>query len=203
MNTQRTNLPPVLDSKPDPKIPVAAAIEFDTARDNGRDPDRDDEYIRLTPTEPSEKYELDPREREPGMDYIWASVRVPYSTLKNRRLNDYQRGGWKFCRAADHPSKSGYKPGHMVNKRFIELGIEDEVQADDPVFNDNLVLMKRPKALSQQAERERDTAAASQINDHLRRQREKSEREIGRQYTQMRRQYGPADEAPPDAAEAF
>ena len=173
-------------------------VDYDTARDEVREEFRDDDYIRIKPRDPSQKYELPRGTHQRGMDYLWASTRVPFTNLKNKRLDDFRRAGWKMARAADFPELSHYKPQQQANRRLIELGLEEDVRADDPVILDNLVLLMRPKALTQEAERERDQLASNQINDHLRRQRERSEREIGKQYTQMRRHYGPSDEAPSD-----
>lgn len=178
-------------------------VPSDTARDDGREEFRDDDYVRVKPREPHEKYDLPRGTAQRGMDYLWAATRIPYTTLKSRRLDEFRRAGWKFARAADFQELSGYRPRDQVNRRFVELGIDDDVRADDPVILDNSVLMMRPKALTAEAERERDQAAANQINDHLRRQREKSEREIGKNYTQMRRHYGPSDEAPSDQAAEY
>ena len=174
------------------------APEIDMSRDEAREDFRDDQFVRARPREPSQKYEIPKNRRERGMDYLWASTRIPFTNLKNRRLNDYLSSGWKYDRAAAQPELSDYRPQKEVNRRLIELGLEEEVRADDPVIKDNLVLLKRPHALTEEAERERDQIASNQINDHLRRQRERSEQQIGKQYTQMRRHYGPSDEAPSD-----
>lgn len=175
------------------------AMAEEVVRDNGRDDPR--EFVRNRPREPHEKFELPSSlKRGHGMDYLWASLKIPYSTQRSPRMNQFRQAGWQFVRAADCPELSGYKPDAEVNQRFIELGIDQEVRADDPVIMDNnSVLMMRPKQLTEQAETEDRKRARSQIEDFLTTQRQRSERAIGTQRTRMTRSYGPAQEAPSDA----
>lgn len=179
-----------------PILPTRPPIVADGARDgSGREEAR--EFVRDRPREPHEKYDLGRSNVPRGMTFQWVSTRIPYTTLRNPRLDSFRGAGWQFARAEDFPEHSGYKPTREVNQRLIDLGIDSEVRADDPVVKDNLVLMMRPKQLSAEAEGEQREKAARQINDHLRRQRELSERQIGAQRTTMRKSYAPA-EAPSD-----
>lgn len=172
----------------------------DASRDELRSPDR--EWARERPIEPSEKFDLTRFQLDPKMDFLFAGTRIPYTTLKNPRLDQFRRAGWAFARAADFPELSGYKPGDKADRRLIELGLESEVRADDPVILDNNVLMMRPKRLSDEARRELDAAARRQITDHLRKQKENSERQIGTNRTRVSRTYDRPDEAPSDAADS-
>lgn len=182
---------------PPPITTEAPARLADASRDDGRTPDR--EFVRQRPRDPSEKYDLRGQRLDPRMSYFWASLKIPYTTQRNPRLDSFRRAGWQFARAADFPEQSGYRAGQEANERFVELGIDDKVSADDPVIRDNLVLMMRPKHMTEEAEREQRTEASRQINDHLRQQKERSVRAIGENRTTMSRHVGPADEAPSDA----
>lgn len=170
----------------------------DAFRADPRTPGRGDEYVRERPREAHEKFDLPRGSAARGMSYVWAALRIPYTTLRSPRLSNYVRSGWHFCRAEDHPEHSGYRPGSVVNERWVKLGIEEEVHADDPVIRDGMVLMQRPKALTEEAEAEQQQAATRQITEHLQQQRQRSEREIGSSRTVMRNTYGPPDEAPSD-----
>lgn len=201
-------MPPEIDSEADGRgsgtspaqIAAARKLLAEVNRDEGREDHRD--FIRHKPREPHEKFELPKNAKVPrGMDFMWGSLRIPYSTQRNPRLSQFRQAGWQFARAADFPELSGYKPEAEVNQRFIELGIDQEVRPDDPVVMDNQsVLMMRPKTLSQQAETEDKRRAATQINDFLTTQRKRSVAAIGEGRTRMTRTYGPGgDEAPSDA----
>lgn len=181
-----------------PTITSDAPRLADASRDDGRTQDRD--FVRQRPRDPSEKYDLRGQRLDPKMSYFWASLKIPYSSQRNPRLDSFRRAGWQFARAADFPEQSGYRPGKEVNERFVELGIDDKVSADDPVIRDNLVLMVRPKVMTDEAEREQKVEASRQINDHLRQQKDRSVKAIGENRTTMSRHVGPADEAPSDAA---
>lgn len=172
------------------------------ARDDGRSDER--EFARARPIEAHEKFEIPHNRMKRNMSYVWAALRIPYTTLRSRRLNDFRGGGYQYARAADYPELSGYKPEAQVNQRFIELGLEDEVRSDDPVILDGSVLMERPAKMTREAEIERDRAAQRQLSDHLQRQKEQSERAIGSGRTQMVHTYGSApEEAPLDAQSEF
>ena len=177
-----------------PGRPTNQSRIADASREDGREPIR---AARRRPREEHEKYDIEGG-RQRGMDYIWAATKIPYTTQRSPRLPAFRRAGWEFCRAADHPDLSGYQPGEG-NARMIELGIDDEVRADDPVIQNGLVLMMRPKSLSQEAEAEDKARAKGQIEDYMLTLRQKSERAIGPQRTRMARTYGPADEAATDA----
>ncbi len=177
-----------------PPMPPKPAAVADSARDEGRDQPR--EFVRQRPREPHEKFDLPDGTAERGMDYLWAAVKIPYTTQRSPRLDDFRRSGWQFARAADFRELSGLD--RNVSDRFVELGIDQVVKPDDPVIRDNLVLMMRPKNLSAEAAKEDKDRAQRQISEHLRQQKERSERAIGAGRTRMTRQYGPADEAPSD-----
>lgn len=186
MSDARRVAPPTLD-KPEIRR---------EARDTGRD------FHRERPPEPHEKFELPAARREGGMDYFWASLKVPHSDRLNPRLDTFRRAGWRFARAADFPEHSGYRPEGEVNDRFVELGIERRVQPDDPVVIDNAsVLMMRPKRLSAEAKAEQDDRARSQIDDYMNTLRQRSIREIGESRTRVHRrvQRNASDEAASDA----
>lgn len=186
------------------EAPSSAAPRMLASGDRTIDRGDEREFMRTKPIEPHEKFEIPRGRMKRGMSYAWVALKVPYSNLRSRRLNDFRAGGYQFARAEDFPELSGYKADEQTNKRLIELGIEDEVRPDDPVILDNLVLVQRPAELTTQAEKERDYAAKRQLSEHLQRQKESSERAIGSNRTQMSHTYGAApEEAPSDASAEF
>ncbi len=180
-----------------PPITTEAPRLESASRDDGRSAAR--EVTRERPREPHEKYSLDNSRTDPGMSYMWASVRIPYTTLRSPRLDSFRAAGWQLARAEDFPEHSGYRKGSQENDRLVKLGLDQHVEADDPVIKDNSVLMFRPKHMTQEAEGELKQAARQQLNDHLRQQKERSERAIGANRTTMSRTYGGAEQAPADA----
>lgn len=173
--------------------PMSSATRPHAERENGRDDGRD--YIRVRPREPHEKYYVPTSEMKPGFDYFLAATAV--RGMPNPRFNEYTRAGWKPARAGDHPAMSGIDLQH--DPALVEMGIVKEVKPDGLVHVDNLLLMMRPKAMSQESRAEEEKRANRQINDHLSTLRNKSNRAIGEKNTRVSRQYGPADEAPSDA----
>jgi hypothetical protein len=180
-----------------------APMKTDMARTEDRADVRNAEYTRVRPREPHEKFDLPDNRITKGMDYLWAALKVPHSDRRSPRLRAFRDAGWRFARAADFPELSGYRKEDAVSerdKRFIELGIDSVVQADDPVIlEDSSVLMMRPRNMSREAEREDKARADSQFNDYMNALRAKSERQIGSARTKMQRTYGPSDEAQSDA----
>lgn len=179
---------------------ISAAAETAGMREGGGGRDDPRDYVRQRPAQPHEKFEIATSRMSRGMDYFWASIKIPFSNLRNPRLDTYRRAGWRFARAEDFPEHSGYQPEAQVNNRFIELGIDREVRADDPVIIDNAsVLMMRPKEMSAEARSEQERAAKAQIEDYMATLRRQSERQIGKERTTLRRNVGPTDEAMSDA----
>jgi len=188
---------PAVDAAAPPAPPLPAAP---TPPDMSRAPQRAEyrEAVRVKPREAHQKFDIPPGRRLAGYSYLWSALKVPYSAVRSRRLAEYRAAGWQFVRAADMPELSGYKPQAQVNTRFVELGIDDEVRADDPVILDGSVLMIRPERFTEEAERERTQAAHRQLREHLQRQHEKSAREIGESRTFIRTNAETPDEAPSD-----
>lgn len=162
-------------------------------RDNGR------EYVRVRPRDPHEKYNIPPNEMKAGFDYFMAATKI--RGMPNPRFNEYTRAGWRAARAEEHPSLSGLDLHH--DQALIDLGIVRDVKPSDPVIVDDLMVMLRPKSMSQESRAEEEKRAARQINDHLSTLRNKSNREIGEKNTRVSRQYGPPDEAPSDSEVEF
>ncbi len=161
----------------------------DATRDDGREAPRDP--VRIRPREPHEKYDIDPSQKARGMSYVWVATSI--RGAPNPRLGQYMRAGYRPCRAADHPELSDYG---LYDQSLVDMGVVPQVQADSPVVLDNQMLVSRPKPLTDKAVGEREAAAERQMDDHMRRIREKSEREIGAGRTRLSRRYGPNDIVP-------
>ena len=158
-------------------------------RDSGR------EFIRVRPREPHEKYAVPQSQMKRGMDYFWAATKL--RGMPNPRFSDYWRAGWRPVKAADFPDLSGLNL--RPDQALIDLGIVQDVQPDGQIILNDLMLMMRPAAMTAEAQAEQDRLAEKQVNDHLRLQREKSNRAIGPGRTRISRQFGPPDEVPSDA----
>lgn len=193
MNT--SSFPQRHPERPRPPVPPLASAERTEPRDDGRS----QEFIRHTPAEPHEKYDIPEHRRVRGMSYLWASKFEARTTITSRRLEAYMNAGYHFVRAADMPELSRFKPNTEANQRLVQLGFAKDVQADDPTELDGMVLLYRPSHLTAEAEDELSRRAKRQINDHLRKTREDSERQIGANRTVMRQNFAPPDEAPSDS----
>jgi hypothetical protein len=166
----------------------------DGSRDEPRAPYREiNGYTRIRPAEPHEKYALDPADKARGMDYFWAAITVRGAPNRDR-LNDFYRAGWKPARAADHPTLSGFDI--RTGASLEAFGI-NPVAADDPVVRNGLMLCQRPVELSDESNRELDTAAHRQIDDHLASLSRRSERAIGGK-TRIQRNITRSHTPPPD-----
>jgi hypothetical protein len=162
----------------------------DATRDDGRGELRDP--VRLRPREPHEKYDLDPSQMKRDQSYVWVATKI--RGAPNPRLGQYMRAGYRPCRAADHPELSDFG---LYDQTLVDMGVVQQINADSPVVLDDQMLVSRPKHLTAQAVKQTEQAAEQQYNDHLRRIREKSEREVGKA-TRISRRYGPADIVPDD-----
>jgi hypothetical protein len=163
----------------------------DATRDDGREPPR--ESTRMRPREPHEKYNVDPQQRVRGQSYMWVATSI--RGAPNPRLGQFMRAGYRPCRAADHPDLSDYG---LYDQSLVDMGVVQKVDADSPVVLDGQMLVSRDTPLTAKAVGERDAAAQRQMDDHMRRIREKSEREIGAGRTRLSRRYGPNDIVPDD-----
>ncbi len=170
---------------------MSDTIIDDATRDDGREPSR--EAMRIRPREPHEKYDLDPSQRVRGQSYVWAATSI--AGAPSRRLGQFIRAGYRPCRAADHADLSDYG---LYDQNLVDMGVVPKIDADSPVVLDAQMLLSRPTPLNAKAVAERDAAAQRQMDDHMRRIREKSEREIGAGRTRLSRRYGPNDIVPDD-----
>ena len=176
---------------------MSSAIKSAMPKDGARDTIRPEfrENIRQKPREPHEIYAIDRQPR--GMDLMWAAVKVRGAPNQDR-LNEFIRTGWRPARAQDYPEHSGFDVNANYSQTLIELGFARKVGPDDPVINRDLMLMVRPKEMSQESRAEDQARADSQINDHMNRLRQVSSRQIGAQNTTVSRRVTRSAEAPPD-----
>lgn len=170
-------------------------VPAETARVSAREPGRD--AIRVRPREPHELYEIDPRQRPRDMDLMWAAVKVRGAPNQDR-LNEFIRTGWRPARAEDYPEHSGYDVNGNYDDTLVELGFARRIGPSDPVVNRDLLLMVRPKQMSQESRREDEARANRQIDDHMNRLRQVSARQIGARNTVVRRETTRSSSPPPD-----
>lgn len=116
----------------------------------------------FTPPEPDKIFDI-PAEDIPGdMDAFWEPLSIVGSPNK-QQLSELMRSGWEPARAEDFPRQSGY--GHQLPGNLVSRGFLTEVQADDPIVQREMMLLIRPKALSQRA-RQKQNAEARHIVDN-------------------------------------
>src|SRR5579859_1047694 len=130
-----TTQPSARSGRPLTPPPVLPSADRDDERTSARESERVSmrEASRSRPREEAEKFSLvGCRSVDPRMDYMWGSLRIPFSTLKNPRFDRFRQAGWQICRAEEFPEHSGHKPSVEVNQRYVELGIDSKVLADDP-----------------------------------------------------------------------
>ena len=171
---------------------ASAPMLADASRDDGREPLRD--VVRLRPREPHEKYYVDKNDpRLKGQDGIWVATKI--RGAPNPRLGEFIRAGYRPARAVDWPEFSDFQ---LYDQTLIDMGVVPQVNADSPVIRDDQMLVVRSARMSEQAVKESNQRADRQLNDHIRRIRERSEREIGAARTRISRNYGPNDIVPDD-----
>ncbi len=177
----------------DIETPLYADAERREERSDGRE-----EFVRARPREAHERFNLDPRQKIPGMDYFWAAAKI--NGQPNPRFIETLRAGWQPVKAADHPELSGLDV--RIDPRLIELGLVPEKRPGDPIEDRGLMLMMRPKQLSVASRAEDERRATGQFSDHMNRLNQSSRRGIGDKTQMSRRRTSgapPSDMIPDDA----
>lgn len=186
----RTARPSALLVPPDP-----APRRTSSERQPGRAPAR--ASGRPRPRDADKRYEIDERMIPRGMDALWAARSV--RGAPNPRLTEFIRAGWRPAKASEFPEHSGFDIWGPDSEIRGALGdYVQEVKADGPVIDKEMILLLRPLEMSNEARQEERDAAKSRIEDHLARIRGDSARRIGSKNTRMSRTYGPGNYAPDD-----
>lgn len=157
------------------------ALQADATRSAARDDGRTLE--RRRPREPHERYQIDESRKDPNRDYMWLSLSCRGEP--NPRLNDFFDAGWVPEAAQNFPRNSGINVA--VSQRLIDLGHMKPVNPDDPIIDNNMMLVSRPKALSRESRAEDEYRAQRQIGDHMDRLKAVSKGAIGDKTVVQRR----------------
>lgn len=190
-------------SKPIPSIPVDgeigdAPVRTDAERRDERTDGRD-EFVRVRPREPHERYMIEPRKLKRDMDYQWAAAKV--SGQPNPRFIEHLRAGWQPVKAEDYPELAGLDV--RIDPRLVELGLVPDKRPGDPIEDRGLMLMMRPKTLSTASRAEEEHRATGQFSDHMNRLNHTSRRAIGdkTQLSRRRTSGAPPEGMIPDDAD--
>jgi hypothetical protein len=166
----------------------------DSARDDGRAPQRDPVYRAPRPRD--RRFEVPDYMRRRGLDYFWAAELV--LNQKNPMLRNYAEAGWRLARAKDYPEIAGL--GGDVDQDLMELGMAHKAGPDDPIRDSGMILLVRDQALSDRSRRNDLYEANRQINDKMNVMRAISEHAIGPR-TQLERKMYVSDRPPADLPE--
>ncbi len=133
---------------------------YEAQRVPAKEPARNASRNRVLP-EPHETYEIAPDELMEGMDHFWMPTRI--SGQPNPDIRDFYEAGWEPAAAKDFPRQSGY--GREYPASMIAAGLLENVGPNDAVIRKDLMLVVRPKHLSQRAEQATKARAVDQVRN--------------------------------------
>lgn len=121
-----------------------------STRSEQRAPQRRTPEITLKDYDEDNQFYIDPSIIPEGMSYEWKRY-----TIRGKEDNQYQaklrqKGYWSAVPASRHPQLAGFG-----------------VDGDQPIINEDMILMERPIELTEERLKRNDRKAKQQVNDKL------------------------------------